>query len=208
MENIDCIYYINLEHRKDRNELFLETMNDLKVPTQKIERINAIKHMYGAMGCTRSHILTLETFLKSNHKVCLVLEDDFIYKDKETFWSDIQKIFDTKIQFDVIQLSYNDNYEPHDNYIVSDTEFPFLKRVQKTITASSYIITREFAPILLENFYESSELIEKHIEKQYVLDLYWHRIQSKHLWYCISPSIGYQRGSHSDIQGYFMDYKT
>jgi GR25 family glycosyltransferase involved in LPS biosynthesis len=164
--------------------------------------------MYGAMGCTRSHILTLETFLKSNHKVCLVLEDDFIYKDKETFWSDIQKIFDTKIQFDVIQLSYNDNYEPHDNYIVSDTEHSFLKRVQKTITASSYIITREFAPILLENFYESSELIEKHIEKQYVLDLYWHRIQSKHLWYCISPSIGYQRGSHSDIQGYFMDYKT
>ena len=206
MENIDCIYYINLEHRKDRNELFLETMNDLKVPTQKIERINAIKHMYGAMGCTRSHILTLETFLKSDHKVCLVLEDDFIYKDKETFWSDIQKIFDTKIPFDIVQLSYDNKYCPDKYYVVSDTDFSFLKRVQKTISSSSYIITREFAPILIKNFLESSELLEKYNgEHEYVLDLYWHRIQANHLWYCISPSIGYQRGSYSDLLGHYTD---
>jgi len=206
MENIDCIYYINLEHRKDRNEQLLETMKELNVPSEKIQRINAIHNNIGALGCTKSHILTLETFLKSDHKICLILEDDFTYKNKDTFWSDIQKVFDTKIPFDIIQLTYNHMYEPENFCVVTETDFPFLKRVQKTISSSSYIITREFAPILLQNFYESSELLEKHIEKQYVLDLYWHRIQGNHLWYCISPSIGLQRASYSDVQHSFMDY--
>jgi len=207
MENIDCIYYINIEYRKDRNELFLKTMEELNVPSEKLSRINAVYiGELGALGCIKSHILTLETFLKSDHKVCLVLEDDFIYKDKETFWSDVQKIFDTKIPFDVIQLSYNHLYEPHDNYIVSDTEHSFLKRVQKTISSSSYIITREFAPILLENYYESSKLLSEYPSGEYTLDKHWHKIQANHLWYCISPSIGFQRESYSDILRCFCDY--
>jgi len=207
MNNIDCIYYINLEYRKERNDLFLQTMTDLNVPPEKIHRINAVYvRGLGALGCTKSHILTLETFLQSEHKTCLVLEDDFTYKDKETFWSDVQKVFDTKILFDIIQLSYNNIYDPINNYIVNNTEFDFLKRVQKTICASSYIITREFAPILLKNLYESSKLLSEKPCVDYTLDTYWSKIQPNHLWYCISPSIGFQRESYSDILNTFCNY--
>jgi len=212
MNHIDTIYYINLEHRTDRNGEFLECMSDLQVPSEKIERINGIyEPKFGALGCTKSHILALETFISSGKDICMVFEDDFMYKDKETFWPDISKIFDTGLNFDLVQLSYNNYYKADLFYQVLDTEYPFLKKVLKTISSSSYIITKEFASILLENFKESSQLLQTHgfaNDKAYVLDIYWHSLQSKTNWYIIVPSIGYQRGSYSDVCYMNIDYAT
>ena len=203
MQNIDCIYYINLTHRKDRNKEFIECMSDLDVPSNKLQRINAIYNpSFGALGCVNSHILALETFISSGLNICIVFEDDFIYKNKESFWSDISKAFDTNLPFDIIQLSYNDIYRPDKYFIVNNTEYPFLKKVEKTLCASSYIITKEFAPKLLENFKESSELLSTYgfnDNAPNALDVHWHTIQSKYNWYIIYPSIGFQRASYSDI---------
>jgi glycosyl transferase family 25 len=210
MNHIDTIYYINLDHRTDRNAQFLECMNDLEVPENKIQRISGIyEPNLGALGCTKSHILALETFINSDAKTCIVFEDDFIYKNKDTFITDIDNLFKTRIEFDVIQLSYNHIYMPELYYKVIDTEYPFIKKVNATICASSYIITREFAPKLLKNFRESCELLSKYgyaNNKAYVLDVYWHSLQSKSNWYLITPSIGFQRASYSDICQGFQNY--
>ena len=210
MNHIDSIYYINLDHRQDRNKEFLNCMNELHVPSDKIKRVPAVyEPSLGALGCTKSHILALKTFIASDAKTCIIFEDDFQHKNKEIFWSDVSKIFETGIKFDVIQLSYNHIYQPEIFYNVIDTEYPFLKKVMKTICASSYIITREFAPKLLENFIESSELFSIYRNKNdntYFLDVYWHSLQSKSNWYIISPSIGFQRPSYSDICQNFQDY--
>jgi len=210
MNHIDTLYYINLEFRTDRNKEFLECMNDLEVPPEKIKRVPAIyEPNNGALGCTKSHILALETFIASGKEVCIVFEDDFMYKNKNTFNSDISKIFATGLDFDIVQLSYNHLYMPELFYQVEDTQYEFIKKVNKTICASSYIITKEFAPKLLENFKESSKLLTKFglsNNKAYVLDVYWHNIQSVANWYVITPSIGYQRGSYSDICKGYMDY--
>jgi glycosyl transferase family 25 len=210
MNHIDTIYYINLDHRTDRKDEFLKCMKDLEVPEDKIQRIPAVyEPNLGALGCTKSHMLALETFIKSEAKICIIFEDDFQYKNKDTFNIDIDKLFKTKIDFDVIQLSYNDLYMPELFYQVFNTEYNFLKKVNKTICASSYIITREFAPKLLQNFRESSELLSKYgyaNNKAYVLDVYWHSLQSKSEWYVIYPSIGFQRASYSDICQNFQNY--
>ena len=210
MNHIDSIYYINLDHRTDRKNDFLKCMSDLDVPEHKIQRIPAIyEPTLGALGCTKSHILALETFLASEHKICIIFEDDFTYKNKDTFMSDILKIFETKKPFDIVQLSYNNIYMPELYYQVIDTEYSFLKKVKKTICASSYIITREFAPKLLQNFKESSDLLSKYgyaNDKAYVLDVYWHTLQQNANWYVIYPSIGFQRASYSDICQNFQDY--
>lgn len=212
MDNIDTIYYINLEHRVDRNKEILDCMNDLGVPSEKLQRINAVYENYmGLLGCVKSHILTLETFIASDANICMVLEDDFQYKNKETFWSDISNIFDTKLNFDVVQLSYNHNFLPELFFVVKDTEHPFLKKAQKTISTSSYIITKEFAPKLLENFKESANLLSMYgliNDKAYALDVYWHILQEKSNWYVIYPSIGFQRGSYSDICKSYMEYNV
>ena len=210
MNYIDTIYYINLDNRTDRKNEFLNCMNELQVPSEKVERIPAIYNKdLGALGCTRSHILALETFLSSDSNTCIIFEDDFQYKNKETFWSDISKIFESGLIFDIVQLSYNNNYRPEIFYKVTDTDYPFLKKVQKTISASSYIITKEFAPKLLENFRESAKLLETYgfiNDKAYVLDVYWHILQPLSNWFLITPSIGHQRASYSDICQSFTDY--
>jgi len=209
MDTIDCIYYINLDKREDRNKEFLECMNDLNVPFEKIQRIPAIYETLGCLGCTKSHILALETFLASDNNKCIIFEDDFQYKDKEIFWSTIQSVIDTKVPIDIIQLSYNHIYYPEVYHIIHDTEYPFLKKVEHTITSSSYIITKEFAPVLLQNLKESSELLSKHgrdDNNDYVLDVYWNKIQFISNWYIVSPALGYQRSSYSDICENHQDY--
>lgn len=210
MNHIDTIYYINLDHRIDRKKEFLDCMNDIQAPEDKIQRIPAIyEPNLGALGCTKSHILALETFIASGAKTCIIFEDDFQCKNKETFWSDVSQIFESVLPFDLVQLSYNHLYMPELYHQVSDTEYSFLKKVNKTICSSSYIITREFAPRLLENFRESSQLLAIHgnnNDTTYVLDVYWHSLQPKSEWYIISPSIGYQRASYSDVCKNFYDY--
>ena len=201
MNTIDCIYYINLDKRIDRKQDFLTCMADLNVPSEKIERISAIYDKLGCLGCTRSHILALETFLASDHSKCIIFEDDFQYKNKETFWKVIESVIDTQIAIDVLQLSYNHKFCPTIFHIVHDTVYPFIKKVNASLSASSYIITREFAPLLLANFKESSELLSKEgkFNEKYVLDVYWHKLQPFSNWYIVSPAIGYQRASYSDI---------
>lgn len=208
MDTIDCIYYINLDKRTDRDKEFLECMNDLNFPFEKIQRIPAIYDKFSCLGCTRSHILALETFLASENNTCIVFEDDFQYKNKTTFWSTIQAVIDTGTPIDVLQLSYNHKFQPEKFHIVHDTEYPFLKKADAILSASSYIITREFAPKLLENFKESSELLAKEgkFNENYVLDVYWHKLQAISNWYIVSPALGYQRASFSDITKCRQDY--
>ena len=79
MENIDRIYYINLDHRTDRRQEFENEIQKL-ASLEKVERIQAVhKPELGCLGCTLSHVKTLETFLNSEYKTCLVFEDDFMF---------------------------------------------------------------------------------------------------------------------------------
>ena len=78
MENIDCVYYINLDHRLDRKESIEKELDKLGVPAEKRVRIPGIYNKnFGILGCGLSHKKALETFVASNHKTCLLFEDDF-----------------------------------------------------------------------------------------------------------------------------------
>ena len=53
------IYYINLAHRKDRNDFFLHEMERINIPGAVVERREAVLNTSdGALGCTQSHIET------------------------------------------------------------------------------------------------------------------------------------------------------
>jgi len=55
---MDQHFYINLEHRKERN---LNTINELKkIGIKKPNRINAVTHQIPLIGCALSHITCLE----------------------------------------------------------------------------------------------------------------------------------------------------
>jgi hypothetical protein len=208
MNYIDKVYYINLDHRTDRLLEIEKVLDDLSCPSEKRERISAVQHsQFGTLGCTKSHMYALEKFIESGLETCLIFEDDFIYDNVERFNTSIQYVFENKIQFDLIQLSYN-----HNGLQSSDTEHTYLRKVHKSGTISGILVHKSFAPKLLVNYKEGHELLLDYIQKyghtvhDLMIDVYWQRLQSQSNWYCLSPRLGYQRESYSDIEQKVVNY--
>lgn len=193
------VYYINLDHRTDRKEQFLGEMEKLGVASSRIERISGIyKKEFGILGCGLSHKKALETFYNSGEEVCMIFEDDFqltLNVDYANFL--LRYPFEQKLEFDVIMLAGN---------IMKDTptSHQFLRKVLDGQTASAFLITRSFAPKLIEALAESTVLLENwwltHHEKkhEYCNDIYWKKLQPESNWFIYHPKLGIQRESYSD----------
>ena len=199
MEEIDCVYYMNLDHREDRRAQIEGELDKLGAPHEKRVRISGVyKPGFGILGCGLAHKKTIETFLASPHKNCLILEDDFEFTlDMDYVNYLLKAIFEEKIDFDCIMLA---------GCIlqVTPTQYPFLQKVLDVHTASAYLITKEFAPVLLESYTESTKLLEDTYNKtgekviSYHNDIWWKRYQPYFKWYILNPRLGEQRFSYSD----------
>lgn len=207
MEHIDCVYYINLDHRDDRKKLFLEQMQLYSIPEEKIQRISGtyIKE-FGALGCAFSHIRTLQEFLESTYETCIIFEDDFQFTiEKEYFHRMITEVFQQRIPFDVLLLAGNIlEQEP--------SSFAFLKRVTDAQTTSGYLITKAFAQILLKNFQEAAYMLSEYYivhetrVESFCIDRHWKHLQKKYKWYSFFPKVGIQREGFSDIEQRTTNY--
>ena len=200
MDKIDALYYINLDYRADRKLQFLDWIDESGFPQEKVNRIQATAIPKGGhVGCYLSHIKTLQTFLDSPHNTCIIFEDDYQPLNVETFWSDVGRLFECGIGFDLVMCSYNELKSEAIN-------ISFLHKVYHSFTTSSYIITREFAKVLKEHWengikllLEDEELINKKCDK-YMLDVTWTELMPLAKWYTFYPRLGIQRPSFSDIQ--------
>jgi len=209
MEKIDCVYYINLDHRTDRKEAFEQEMAKLGVPAEKLVRISGIYNKdFGILGCGLSHKKALETFAASPHKTCLIFEDDFCFTlDMNYVKYLLKSVLNEKISFDVVMLAGK-------FFHVENTPWPFLKRVIDGQTASGFLITKEFAPKLIQCLDESTKLLEEYKEQtgekkhEYCNDIYWKKLQPESNWYILNPKCGYQRQSYSDNEEHVTDYKV
>lgn len=199
MEHIECVYYMNLDHREDRCKEIEGELDKLGVPESKRVRISGVyKPGFGILGCGLAHKKTIETFLASPHNTCLILEDDFEFTlDMDYVHYILNAIFEEKIEFDCIMLA---------GCIlrVEPTAYPFLQKVLDAHTASAYLITKEFAPVLLESYTDSTKLLEDtYIETgektiSYHNDIWWKRYQPYFNWFIVNPRMGEQRFSYSD----------
>ena len=189
----DHIYYINLDHREDRNEEFLAEMKTLGIPSEQTTRVSAIyNEECGALGCSQSHAKAIKLFLESPYDRCIIFEDDFSAKKEEwdAFFQKMRAYPDEG--WDLIQLSGNilDSCE---------TSIPFLRKAFHVQTSSSYLLQKRFAGTLLENIEEGSRKLETKYSELSCLDIYWLPLQEKSLWFISEPVLGYQRESYSDI---------
>jgi GR25 family glycosyltransferase involved in LPS biosynthesis len=198
MDKIDIVYYINLDHRADRNEEFLEWITESGFLMTKVERVPAIYvAQKGYIGCLLSHMKTLEAFIETPHTNCIIFEDDYMPLNVGKFWDNVGKIFDTGIKFDVVLCAYNE-------LKAEETEYSFLRKLKSSTTTSGYLITKEYAPILLQHWKESLNFMmaEETLVKYplpYMADIYWHKLMSLDNWYTFYPRLGKQRPSYSDI---------
>ena len=201
-EYVDVIYYINLDSREDRNQEFLEEMRKMEVPDEKIVRISAVsKPGKGDWGCSLSHILTMQQFVDSGLNTCIVFEDDFVFtQDLQSVNTEFREV--EPVVYDVVMLSANEIQ-------TTPTEHKFLQKVEDAQTTSGYMVTKNFAPILMQNYRDGAKLIEDSykigksdaLQGPFCIDQYWKRLQPQSNWFVFSPKLGVQRESHSDIQG-------
>jgi GR25 family glycosyltransferase involved in LPS biosynthesis len=203
MNNFDKIYYINLDHRKDRYGHINGELLKMNIDTNKITKISGIYYKtFGILGCAKSHCIALEKFIKSKEKTCIIFEDDFEFTHNQDYIEElINNVFENKINFDVLMLSANLlNY--------TNTEYNFINKIIDAQTLSGYAVSKNFAPILLNNFRESIFFLEKigHKVHNYCFDIYMKKLQPISNWYCLNPLIGKQIESYSDIENKVVKY--
>jgi glycosyl transferase family 25 len=207
MEKIPKLYFINLSHRGDRYAEFMNWVEGTGFPSNKVERIEAFYTPgIGILGCLASHIRAVQTFLASGEKLGMICEDDFMPLDICEFWNHYERLFEDGVEFDVVMASYN---------LLESEDGPvqYLKKMLHSLSASSYLITREFAPQLLAVW---EDALRKWMQElptatkpldMYYNDVVWMPLMKASRWYCFYPRIGKQRDSFSDIQGHVTSYE-
>jgi GR25 family glycosyltransferase involved in LPS biosynthesis len=205
LNNFDIVYYINLEHRKDRYININNELNKTNIEPKKINRIDAIyRKDFGSLGCGKSHILALETFINTSDEIqnCIILEDDFVFTEQQEDINNLINLFFENVEtFDVLMLSSNTLNE-------TKTILPFITKINDAQTLSGYCVSKKFAPILLDNYRFAVEKLESigHTYHTYCIDIYMKILQPQSLWFCLNPKIGMQAMSYSDIENKVVTY--
>lgn len=206
-DQFDAIYYINLEHRKDRNENMKQVFRELKIPEHKIHRINAhYTKENGYIGSAMSHRDALKDGMKYN-KIIIFEDDAKINKEGLVSFSKTLAHFGNN--WDVIQLgghgwetkSYSD----------------FCRKCIKVTVTNAYAINSHMIPKLYDNSVNTIQALKEEMKdpkkhtSQYnvkngkvvttdnAIDQTWTKLQSSHKWYILEPKLIEQRGMTSDI---------
>ena len=190
--NFDMICYVNLEHRKDRLEHITKELSKTNIDENKINRIEGVYLKdFPTLGCAKSHCLALEQFLNSSEDIknCLILEDDFEFtQEQDSVNHLVNQVFNELDYFDLLMISSNTLRERE---------------------VLGYVVSRKFAPVLLENFKESVEGLESNygvVNGSYCVDMNMKKLQPISEWYCLKPKIGKQMESFSDNENKIVDY--
>ena len=221
IDTFDKYFYINLEHRKDRNKQILNEFKKINLDKNKIIRIDAIRNKYnGHIGCAKSHVKSLKLAKKMNLKNVIIFEDDFIFTlSKEDIDKKINMFLTHfKNDWDVIQLTTH--YKKLDNLNNKEID-KHVKKVIYATTSSAYIIQYHFYDKLIENLSSSINKMVNEMKEwsknnkgrkkrttKFSLDAQWIPLQKKSKWYIFSPYLGKQGGDagNSSILGGIEDF--
>ena len=197
---VDRWLFINLAHRTDRRA-GLEAQLTASGLADRAERIDAVKNKNGHLGCTRSHIKTLEyAYAHPEWAWVGVLEDDFDWRDPASARASLDAAMAHSDAFDVFLLAFSC---PGEQPIRDERTQLF--RVNRAHTTSGYVIRREFIPVLLDVFRRGECAMRMGGKPNvYTVDQAWTPLQrTSQRFFTTVPSLGHQRPDFSDIEGHF-----
>jgi hypothetical protein len=191
-------YYINLDHRTDRKH---ETIRELSnIGLYQPNRYNAIKHRMGIAGCGMSHIGVLETAKERGVPYVTIFEDDVMFLNPRETLTKLDRIINSKIEWDVILLGGN-NFKPYDT--LNDDCI----RVYNCQCCTAYIVKQSYYDTLINHWKQGlQKLIQTGDIEKYALDQYWKNLQQRDMYLLITPLNVVQRESYSDIEHQSVDY--
>lgn len=213
MKLLEYILYINLEHRNDRNQHFLEQIHSLnRIIEQKQlgkpivpERFNAVQHpTHGAIGCSTSHTNCLSLAKERKLPYVCIMEDDIVFSDPKEILEKLQ-IFEQTFQpneWDVLLIGGNVmSSEP-----ISQTDC--CNRLLNAQVAVGYIVQQHYYDTLLHNFNEGLRHLTNQPTRKtrFAIDMYWKSLQRKDKWFVIKPLMINQLPCYSDIEKRQVNY--
>tara|TARA_B110000046_G_C12975967_1_gene391139 strand:+ start:165 stop:932 length:768 start_codon:yes stop_codon:yes gene_type:complete len=203
-------YYINLDHRTDRNQKAISEFKKLGITNPN--RFSAIKdEHHGGIGCGLSHINVLQNAKRNNWDYVIVMEDDIKFYDPQETIQKINNIFNSDIKWDGLIIgSILDGDKKYNEYINDDCVY-----VKGTAcNTTMYIVKNHYYDTLINLWSESvsnfknvlrnnkKNMTKKEIDityHRYAIDQRWKELQKKDKFLMITPIKVYQSGSHSDI---------
>lgn len=204
MELLKNTFFINLEERKDRLEHVKIELSKLNI---KGERINAVKTISGAIGCSLSHIKCLELAKEREYEQIFICEDDITFLNPKLLLENLGKFIGeaeaTNINgWDVIIIGGN-NAPP--SVKIGD----FCRRVYNCQTTTGYIVKKHYYDVLIKNMKDGVHKLLKNPEnkREYALDIHWKLLQKYDNWFFIVPPTVIQYNNYSDIEKTNTDYK-
>jgi GR25 family glycosyltransferase involved in LPS biosynthesis len=198
IENINNVFYINLEARVDRKQHVEEQLSKIGLQSS---RFNAIKLKDGAVGCSISHLKCLEMARRNNWDHIMIVEDDILFLNPELFKNQLNKFLKNHKTFDVLLIAGN-NMPPYQK--IDDS----CVKVYRCQTTTGYIVHRHYYDTLINNIREGVRKLMNNpaLQVQYAIDKYWFKLQEKDNWYLITPLTVTQREDYSDIEKRHTNY--
>jgi GR25 family glycosyltransferase involved in LPS biosynthesis len=178
--------------REDRRKEFEE---EAKKMGFEAERFPAIAKMPPMLGCHSSHLEVLKKARAAGYPNVLIFEDDFEFLvDKETFTSQLRSFFQSKIDYDVLFLSYH--------VTQSETLNDTVSYGRDLASGAGYIVNQKFYDTLIDNFETNYSLLEKtHAHWLHLNDQCWKPLQKDYTFLFFNMRIGKQRDGVSDLRG-------
>ncbi len=181
-------FYINLEHRKERNLITIQELKKLGI--KKPNRFNAITHDIPLVGCALSHIACLENAKELGWDYVIIFEDDIKIENKKKVIEKFNKYIN-KDFWDVLYLGVW-------NYLPPLKVMNDLAKVVRGVCLHAYIVKSHYYDTLINHLKESVELKLINDIRENNNDEYIHTLQKKDKWFCILPIHITQRDGWSD----------
>lgn len=190
--HVTSVHYINLDDRPDRLEIINPSLEVLG-ETKRAQRFAAIRATPGFMGCTQSHIGVLDRYIASNPTTGFVaiFEDDWKFVGTPAQ----RDLVLTALEWDrlnVLLLSMN----PVE---VEPTATPGIVQVHKAMCCSGYLVRHNYAPVIRACFQTA-------LDTKQPIDIEWFKLQANGGFYALSPPLGIQAPSYSDIVNREVEY--
>jgi len=197
IQDIQHIFYINLEHRKDRKIHVEEQLRAIGFSNEQIQRFPALCLSNGALGCSMSHLKCIQTAKDNGWSHVLICEDDIQFLNPELFINQINTFFSSKnsASWDVLLLAGN-------NMLPYKKESEYYIQVHHCLTTTGYIVQSHYYDTLLENYKQGILHLIKNPENknEYAIDKFWLSLQKKDKWFLTIPLSVVQREDFSDIE--------
>lgn len=204
---------INLEHRTDRRLSAESQLNLIGVDTDNVFFPAFYVEKNGALGCAMSHAMALISFIfVSDCEYAIIFEDDFEIKEPALFLHNIEKIKDYLNLWDVYLIGHK-WASP-----VDSTPLIGVNRVTNVQTATAYMVSRHYAPKLIQCFLSSIVHLQKsvllqapypyYLNRNFAIDINWKALQVVDRFWANDIPLVHQRESYSDIEKKFVNYEA